>query len=49
MTVAQVNEDEGILNLIDENDDNDDNYRKYYRDLKSYYAEFWGTDNFEIE
>ena len=49
MTVAQVNEDEGILNLIDENNDNDDNYRKYYRNLKSYYAEFWGLSKFEIE
>lgn len=49
MTVAQVNEDEGILNLIDDNDDNDDNYRMYFKNLESNYAGFWGLDKFEIE
>lgn len=49
MTVAHVYEDEGILNLIDDNDYNDDNYRMYFKNLESNYAGFWGLDDFEIK
>lgn len=49
MRVNQVLNDPGILTLLDGVEGNDYYYIHRYWDLASYYAPYWGFDNFETD